>query len=375
MTPVLHTALEGLRLGYSVLAIHAIGEPKWVPGPDGSWFQPLDPSTSKPAVHGPKAPCGTWGEYQQAQAPEAKLRSDLGGDRGSRRGLALVCGWALEGPPVECLEFDDAAAWDAFETAAGKNPVLCGIFSRIAGGYFELSPRRLPHLLYRCADLDGWGVLARRNEIVAGDDGAKRLKVLIETRGPKQLVTIAPTPGTCHPSGRPYVLQSGGLASIETITPAERQALHDLARSFNEVADEPAEERPRPLTPTRSKPDEEEMPGAHFNRVCTIEMWIGMLASWGWQYVGHVGSRSHCWVHPTASTSLSANLTPRNTLIVYSTSTPLKPWTASSPTTHSAFAVFAKITHGGNLSAAARSLRETGYGSRRTSDPARRRTG
>jgi hypothetical protein len=100
-----------------------------------------------------------------------------------------------------------------------------------------------------------------------------------------------------------------------------------------------------------------------------------MLAAWGWQYVGAVSGRPHCWVHARATSSLSAHLTPRSTLLVLSTSTPLRAWTRERPVTHSAFAVYAAVSHRGDMRAAARALAGLGYGAPAFVRASRRRTG
>jgi hypothetical protein len=63
-------------------------------------------------------------------------------------------------------------------------------------------------------------------------------KPLIETRGEGGYLVIAPSNGRVHPTGKPYVLRRGGLATIAEITPEEREALWALARSFDEMPEE-----------------------------------------------------------------------------------------------------------------------------------------
>src|SRR5437764_1472974 len=69
-------------------------------------------------------------------------------------------------------------------------------------------------------------------------------KVLIETRGEGGYAVEAPSFGSVHPSGRPYVQERGGPDTIATITPEEHDSLWELARSFDEMprkaADTPA---------------------------------------------------------------------------------------------------------------------------------------
>ena len=57
-----------------------------------------------------------------------------------------------------------------------------------------------------------------------------KIKMLIEL--PPYSI-IAPSNGTVHPSGKPYVRRMGGFSTIATYTMAERDALMELARSFD----------------------------------------------------------------------------------------------------------------------------------------------
>ena len=361
-SPALAAALDAHRCGLSVLPIRAIGEP-WFEFDErtGQRIRRIDRRTGEPAVYGPKIPVGRWKPYQTCQASPGYLRRCLTDpDWGLKRGLCVVTGFG----DVDALDFDDVPTWEAFRQRAAADADLAGILERVAAGYFELSPRGAPHVLYRCSDLSNGGHLARRPVIVTGEDGAKDFKVLVETRGPGQIVVVAPTPGTCHPSGRPYVLQRGGFATIATVTPDERRKLFALAREFDELPPE-VDTNPEPEA-TEHKPGnaaEGEKPGTHFDRVCTSDMWRDMLRGWGWEYVGQVSGRPHCWVHARATSSLSAHLNKSGNLLVFSTSTPLAAWSKANPTTHSPFFVYAEVSHRGDLSAAARALFALGYGS------------
>ena len=54
-------------------------------------------------------------------------------------------------------------------------------------------------------------------------------ELLIETRGKGGFMVVAPSHGTVHPTGKPYVMVQGGPATIATVTAAELETLHDLA--------------------------------------------------------------------------------------------------------------------------------------------------
>ena len=174
---VLAAAFEALDAGLSVVAIRAIGEPVFLPPVDGAYHPAIDPVTGQQKLHGAKIPCGPWTHLRHERIDPARLRRLLGSR--ADRGLALVCGFGN----LEALDFDDEPTWRRFEEAARLNPTLAPILERIAAGYFEVSPRGAPHLLYRSEDLHGGGPLARSPQIVTYGDGKKAFKVLIETAG------------------------------------------------------------------------------------------------------------------------------------------------------------------------------------------------
>lgn len=63
----------------------------------------------------------------------------------------------------------------------------------------------------------------------------ERMKVLIETRGEGGFMIAAGTNGTVHPTHGGWVLRSGKINTIPTLSVAERDALYDLARMFDEM--------------------------------------------------------------------------------------------------------------------------------------------
>ena len=61
------------------------------------------------------------------------------------------------------------------------------------------------------------------------------LSSLIETRGEGGYSIGAPSSGDVHPSGLPYLVQSGHLATIPTLLPEERALLLSVARTLDEI--------------------------------------------------------------------------------------------------------------------------------------------
>jgi putative DNA primase/helicase len=137
-----------------------------------------------------------------------------------RTGLGLVTGKVSGG--LEMLEFETREAWDAYQQRAA-DVGIGGLLERVVVGYCEYTPAGGVHLFYRCSEICG-------NTRLACDASGK---VLIETRGEGGYAIVAPSYGSVHPSGKPYVLVSGGFDQLVEITPEERDDLWALARSFD----------------------------------------------------------------------------------------------------------------------------------------------
>src|SRR5690606_38122820 len=93
--------------------------------------------------------------------------------------------------------------------------------------------------------------LARRPstpEELAATPGA-RVQVLAETRGEGGYVVVAPTPGTHHPSGQPWVRLVGGPTTAPILTRDERDAFHALLRTLDAQDDRPETTASAPVAP------------------------------------------------------------------------------------------------------------------------------
>src|SRR5690606_37653166 len=134
----------------------------------------------------------------------------------------------------ELFEFDDMDTYEVFKDT-GESIGLGDVIERIEAGYLERTPGNGIHWLYRCEEVRRSKRLARRlkrpEEMKDPDD---TYQVLIETKGEGGYVVLAPSGGRVHESGQPYRLLRGGFDSIATITPEERQALWDLAKTFDQ---------------------------------------------------------------------------------------------------------------------------------------------
>ena len=339
--PALNTALEAQAANLSLVAIRCIGEQYW------------DPEIGNKTA-GPKQPKGRWKKYQQVPPSPATIRRWF--TEGLQRGFAIICGKVSGGPigGLEMLEFDDleiAAAFEAAADEAGLKPVL----DRIRAGYLQESPRGAPHLAYRCEHITGSTKLAQRltDELTA--NGRPKTKSLIETKGEGGYFVAAPSPGTVHASGKPYIRLSGSFATIATITFAERLALLALAATFDEMPD-PVPVSPKATAKTSSQATTEGLkPEDDYNQRATLETWAELLGGIGWKCTGKGENRNY-WKHDDTDKDVSAvvgGTSKKNLMTVFSTSTIFKAWSANDPVTYSPFAAYTAIFHKRSFSAAA----------------------
>ena len=90
--------------------------------------------------------------------------------------------------------------------------------------------KSVPDILARIID-------DKKNELKRREPGIEqRAEALIETRGMSGFVVLAPSHGRVHPTGRPYAVLAGSVATIATVTPEEREALFALARTVGWIS-------------------------------------------------------------------------------------------------------------------------------------------
>lgn len=267
---------------------------------------------------------------------------------GPHQGIGLRCGAASGG--LECYEFDCRATYEAFREAS-KECDLADLVDRIEAGYREESPGGGIHWLYFCDEIYGNTKLAKRPSPT--DDNARGVKTLIETRGENGFIVIAPSGGTVHESGRRYVLTSGSLRTIVTITAEERNAIWELGRSFDAM--QRIVVQPKPTQPVTVG---DIRPGDAYEQAVS---WDDLLTTEGWTVVYRQGEKT-AWRRPGKSIGISAttNHGGSNLLYVFTTSTSF-----DSEKSYNKFAAYAVLQHGGNFSEAAKALRKEGYGASR----------
>jgi hypothetical protein len=264
------------------------------------------------------------------------------------RGLAVVTG-EVSGN-LEALDIDSPDTYHLWLDCI-KNSSLRTTYERIALGYLEATPSGGRHLLYRCATVGRNQALARR---LLEESGG--YQTLIETRGSGGMLIVAPSCGQVHPSGKPYTLLHGGLAQVATITPEERSQLLALARTFNETPTVVREERAAyKIAPSTIHNSQSTRPGDLFNQQAS---WETILNPHGWELVRVIDGKG-LWRRPGKKgpgISATTNYAGNDLLYVFSTSTIFEPERG-----YKKFSAYALLEHGGDFSAAARTLAAEGY--------------
>jgi hypothetical protein len=246
-------------------------------------------------------------------------------------GMGYVCGTVSDG--LEALDFDDAAAWTAFE-ALVEDHGLEDLWRRVSDGYLERTPGGGYHILWRTDACEGSQKLACRP--VDRTD-----KVLIETRGEGGFIVVAPSHGTVHGTGRPYELVRGGVNTIAAITADEREVICAIARMLDE--------RARKADYPKLGNSGANRPGDQYN---TETNWNDVLTHYGWDFAYSRDDISY-WRRPGKNSDVSAstNWHGNDLLHVFTTSTSLQP-----DRSYDRFAFYALMEHEGDFSAAARTL-------------------
>tara|TARA_R110002153_G_scaffold259808_1_gene419568 strand:- start:28 stop:2328 length:2301 start_codon:yes stop_codon:yes gene_type:complete len=190
--------------------------------------------------NGTKAP--RLGGWSQTELPERLNEAEtMQMFQDDDTGLGVICG-KVSGN-LELFEFEGR-----FVNSDGYNEFLSRcqdeglgeLLSQLQAGYEALSPSGGIHLMLRTqGPALGNTKLARRpatpEELQYNPQETS--KVLIETRGEGGFAVFMGSNGKVHPSGGSWSRRDGGPRTIATITTQERDALYELASSFDEMPD------------------------------------------------------------------------------------------------------------------------------------------
>ena len=306
-----------------------------------------------PSEDGAKRPWpnsrGQWDQFKTRRPDHGLLSQWYPG----RSGLGIVAG-AVSGN-VEPWDFDDRQTYEAF-VAAARAIGLGGVIDRIEAGYCDDTAGNGVRWLARYSEgartefSKDREILARRpKEPHEKKHDKDNTKILIEIT---RFSILAPTNGKVHPSGKPYVRRSGGFATITSYTVEERDALIELARSFDAMPRSAAEPPPRGSAKGAAQGLR---PGDDYSAQTT---WGDVLV--GWTRVYERGGTTY-WrrAGKTFGVSATTNFNGSDLLYVFTSSTEFEP-----DKSYSRFGAYAVLNHASDFAAAAKALAKEGFGAK-----------
>jgi putative DNA primase/helicase len=296
-----------------------------------------------------------WGEYT-VQRPEWPVIAAWFARRTpATTGIVLLPGShaqprAAHTAFLQILDIETSETFEAYQDAL----TFGGYADILYRCVVEHTPSGGAHLGFLCQAMDDKPKLplARR----AADN-----KILLELLQ-HQPCTVAPTCIHCkpeHPKGIAYTLVQGAWTQLHDISPAQRQVLLEIARSFNEVPE-------KVHTTPRERTGNTRLPGDCLNEVAEADWWADLLTRHGWKDVSRPGLRRGKGIvyfqrpgkvgrEPSATYGATGPY-----LYVFSSNAlPFEHDTA-----YSAFSAYTLLEHEGNFTAAARALVQQGYRTR-----------
>lgn len=298
-----------------------------------------------------KRPTTRWKSYQERKATEDELRQWFDNPN-DLVGIGIVTG-AVSGN-LETIDIDKPEWVKPFKG------LVTELRSELLGQLCEVrSPSEGAHFHYRCeAAVDGNLKLSYAVKVAPTTCSSKtaanaesELEIGIETRGEGGYVVAPGTPACLHDCNRPYEHVAGPpLTALEVISKADRDFLHQAARSFDRSPSRLSSEHERPSTAGRRRP------GDDFNQRVD---WKDILEPHDWTLVREDGGVRY-WRRPDKDgdgISATTNFGDTEQLYVFSTNTKF-----DSEKSYSKFGAYAVLNHGGDYAAAARALAAEGYG-------------
>lgn len=285
-----------------------------------------------------------------------------------RTGIGVVYG-AVSGN-LELIEFEGRAivegllekATEIFEASG-----LGDLWHAITTGWVDVSPSGGKHFRIRVTGTPVKGNTKLANRLARDEEltdeerqrlvqypKSKILRGLSETRGEGGFGIIAPSHGTVHPSGLPYVREAGGPGSEPVLDAEFYSAVHTILQMLDEVPQaDTAKTAPRDVRPL---PGGRLRPGEDYEAKVD---WADILLPLGWTFVFQHGPTRY-WRRPGKTQGLSAttgHASDRDRLYVFTTSTEF-----ISEMPYTKFGAYGHIHHNGDFKAASQALQEQGYG-------------
>lgn len=257
---------------------------------------------------------------------------------GTVRGIAAVCGAVSGG--LECLDFDLKTLFDVW--AVELERAAPGLLRRLV---ITDTPDGV-HCWYRSAEIEGNQKLAR--------DAAG--KTVVETRGEGGYAILPGSPAVCHPTNREYAYRQGHLAEVGTVTEGERAVMLDLARALNEFAElpkgaaRPPEAQPGEMTPW----DDFDQRGPAWADILEPCGWRLVSGTWASGYLARPGQERAGWAGTIGKVQSKGGA------VLF------HPFSANAGLPVGSYGkarAWIQLHHRGDYKAAAKALRQLGYGS------------
>ena len=281
-----------------------------------------------------------WKDYQHGIASEKQLQHMF--QQSAASCLAIVTG-AVSGH-LEVIDVD--AKYDLSGQLFDK--LMQGIKDKDAGLVAKLAIARTRsggfHLIYRCAEISGNKILAKRpvTENEKQVHPKEKAKVLIETRGEGGYIIVAPSPG--------YHFIQHDLLQVPTITEHQRQSIFEIAKGFNQYSEQILVRQPY-----NRRSFEELSPLDDYNQRGDL---IGLLQRHGWSVVRQTDKRTFFRRPGDTDKRSSGDYNHEMGLFsVFTTSAEFEPGRGYRP-----YAVYAVLECNGDFRKAVRELAKEGYG-------------
>jgi putative DNA primase/helicase len=300
---------------------------------------PIPPNAKYPVEQG-------WKTYQSRLPTPDELAAWFDGR--SPMGLCIFCGKVSGG--LEVLDFDELDTYHAFTHLVHE----LGYEALLQRLLIEHTPRPGVHLAYRCEEGSGNTKLARV-KIGVLPNGKDDVKTLIETRGERGLIVVAPTPPGIHPDfpERGYELIQGDWTALPRITTEAREILWNCARALNRYD----EKAPRHYGEPQSDQDRV---GSDYNATVTQDEVQRLLEDDGWTCTVSRGDERYLLRPGKSGRGWSATLGVLAPKRLYVFSTNAHPF--DHDRSYDPFGVYMRLKHGGDAKAAAKALAAMGYG-------------
>ncbi len=300
-----------------------------------------------------KAPAGGFSQAGwYAKAPSADEIRAVWETYGSfANGIALVCGHGLELLDIDTNKDPVGRIADTFrDTLMAEFPEIFEKLvseTSISGGthyWYRVSQDRpntkLARIVY--SESDKWAL-----------DTDQKFGTVIETRGAGGYGIIAPTPG--------YVLKNSEFSMIKELTEDERNILWDIARSFNTYVQE-VNYISNEAAVGQSKP------GDDFNSKISVPDFAGMFEEAGWRVTSTRGDTIYLNRPGAKHLRRTDGIIVQSKKLFVSYSSSVSGF--ESERGYSPYRSLAILKYSGNFKAAAKALKDQGYGDQVAYTPA-----